>query len=113
MPLLYVGVKFSEKLCDMMREHEKIGTCSRTFGTLDTVQVVVMARYLTTVYVCGWQSSSTFSTSNEPGPDVAACTAALGDKIVRAGEVAASIAQMKNDLLIYISLQQGPYGVQG
>jgi isocitrate lyase len=30
-----------------------------------------MAKYLTTVYVSGWQSSSTASTSNEPGPDVA------------------------------------------
>merc|ERR1712151_139404 len=27
--------------------------------------------YLTSVYVSGWQSSSTASTSNEPGPDVA------------------------------------------
>jgi len=35
------------------------------------VQVVQMAKYLTTVYVSGWQSSSTASTSNEPGPDVA------------------------------------------
>jgi len=30
-----------------------------------------MAKYLSTVYVSGWQSSSTASTSNEPGPDVA------------------------------------------
>merc|ERR1719386_349732 len=30
-----------------------------------------MAKYLTSVYVSGWQSSSTASTSNEPGPDVA------------------------------------------
>merc|ERR1711997_1435341 len=47
------------------------GTCSHTFGALDTVQVVQMAKYLSTVYVSGWQSSSTASTSNEPGPDVA------------------------------------------
>jgi len=38
---------------------------------LDPVQVVEMAPYLSTVYVSGWQSSSTASTSNEPGPDVA------------------------------------------
>merc|ERR1712066_964858 len=37
----------------------------------DPVQVVQMAKYLTSVYVSGWQSSSTASTSNEPGPDVA------------------------------------------
>merc|ERR1719437_290258 len=55
----------------MMREHQKNGTCSHTFGALDPVQVVQMAKYLSTVYVSGWQSSSTASTSNEPGPDVA------------------------------------------
>merc|ERR1711988_1768832 len=47
------------------------GTCSHTFGALDPVQVTQMAKYLTSVYVSGWQSSSTASTSNEPGPDVA------------------------------------------
>lgn len=30
-----------------------------------------MAKYLETVYVSGWQSSSTASSSNEPGPDLA------------------------------------------
>merc|ERR1719382_519783 len=54
-----------------MREHQAKGTCSHTFGALDTVQVVQMAKYLTSVYVSGWQCSSTASTSNEPGPDVA------------------------------------------
>ena len=34
-------------------------------------QAVQMAKYLRTIYVSGWQSSSTASTSNEPGPDVA------------------------------------------
>merc|ERR1711920_1123898 len=34
-------------------------------------QVTQMAKYLSSVYVSGWQSSSTASTSNEPGPDVA------------------------------------------
>lgn len=34
-------------------------------------QVVQMAKYLQTIYVSGWQSSSTASTSNEPGPDIA------------------------------------------
>ena len=81
MPLHSV-VKFSEKFFNMMREHQMVGTCSHTFGALDMVQVVLMAMYLMTVYVCGWQSSSTASTSNEPGPDDAACTAVLGDKTV-------------------------------
>merc|ERR1719329_1755878 len=71
MPLSFAGAQVSSKLYDMMREHKKNGTCSHTFGALDTVQVVQMAKYLSTVYVSGWQSSSTASTSNEPGPDVA------------------------------------------
>merc|ERR1719192_270898 len=71
MPQYYTGQKMSEKLYKMMREHHANGTCTHTFGSLDPVQVVQMAKYLTTVYVSGWQSSSTASTSNEPGPDVA------------------------------------------
>merc|ERR1712045_581802 len=71
MPLHFVAAKVSEKLYRMMREHQANGTCSHTFGALDTVQVTQMAKYLTSVYVSGWQCSSTASTSNEPGPDVA------------------------------------------
>jgi isocitrate lyase len=70
-PLHFTGAKMSEKLYNMMRDHQAKGTCSHTFGSLDPVQVVQMAKYLSTVYVSGWQSSSTASTSNEPGPDVA------------------------------------------
>ncbi|KAJ1837289.1 isocitrate lyase 1, partial [Coemansia sp. RSA 486] len=47
------------------------GTASHTFGCLDPIQVAQMAKYLDTVYVSGWQSSSTASSSNEPGPDLA------------------------------------------
>merc|ERR1719502_1613850 len=70
-PLQYTGAQVSDKLYTMLREHQKNGTCSHTFGALDPVQVAEMAPYLSTVYVSGWQSSSTASTSNEPGPDVA------------------------------------------
>merc|ERR1719450_1748763 len=71
LPLHFTGAKISDKLYKIMREHQANGTCSHTFGALDPVQVVQMAKYLTSVYVSGWQSSSTASTSNEPGPDVA------------------------------------------
>jgi len=72
MPLSYTSGAVSEKLYDMMRSHQASRTCSHTFGALDPVQVVEMANVgLTSVYVSGWQSSSTASTSNEPGPDVA------------------------------------------
>lgn len=72
MPLTYTSAKQSEKLYSMMREHKKNGTCSHTFGALDPVQVVQMAEAgLSSVYISGWQSSSTAATSNEPGPDLA------------------------------------------
>merc|ERR1719502_691272 len=70
-PLQYTGAAMSAKLYDLMRDCQANGTCSHTFGSLDPVQVTQMAPYLTSVYVSGWQSSSTASTSNEPGPDVA------------------------------------------
>merc|ERR1740121_1847719 len=70
-PLHFPSAQISEKLYGMLREHQANGTCSHTFGALDTIQVTQMAKYLSTVYVSGWQCSSTASTSNEPGPDVA------------------------------------------
>lgn len=39
--------------------------------SLDPVQITQMAKHLETVYVSGWQSSSTASSSLEPGPDLA------------------------------------------
>merc|ERR550514_851605 len=71
MPLHFTGAEVSMKLYKMLREHQKNKTTSHTFGALDPVQIVQMAKYLTSVYVSGWQSSSTASTSNEPGPDIA------------------------------------------
>mmetsp|Transcript_6248 Transcript_6248/g.8536 ORF Transcript_6248/g.8536 Transcript_6248/m.8536 type:complete len:127 (+) Transcript_6248:38-418(+) len=53
LPLHYNGAKMSEKLYDMLRDYQAKGTCSHTFGALDTVQVVQMAKYLKTVYVSG------------------------------------------------------------
>jgi isocitrate lyase len=47
------------------------GGYSHTFGALDPVQVIQMAPHLTSIYVSGWQCSSTASTTNEPGPDFA------------------------------------------
>merc|ERR1719163_614214 len=70
-PLHFPSALVSDKLYKMLREHQKNKTCSHTFGALDPVQVVQMGKYLDSVYVSGWQSSSTASTSNEPGPDVA------------------------------------------
>ena len=63
--------KQAQKLWDLLNDCEETGTCSATFGALDPVQVIQMAPYVSTIYVSGWQSSSTASSSNEPGPDLA------------------------------------------
>eukprot|EP00330_Aristerostoma_sp_ATCC50986_P009341 CAMPEP_0114576446 /NCGR_PEP_ID=MMETSP0125-20121206/1207_1 /TAXON_ID=485358 ORGANISM="Aristerostoma sp., Strain ATCC 50986" /NCGR_SAMPLE_ID=MMETSP0125 /ASSEMBLY_ACC=CAM_ASM_000245 /LENGTH=369 /DNA_ID=CAMNT_0001764967 /DNA_START=101 /DNA_END=1211 /DNA_ORIENTATION=- len=62
---------FSKKLWGMLVEAKEKKTFHHTFGALDPVQVVNLAKYLTTVYVSGWQCSSTASVTNEPGPDFA------------------------------------------
>ncbi|KAF9585153.1 Isocitrate lyase [Lunasporangiospora selenospora] len=61
----------AKKLWGLLKNHQTNKTASHTFGALDPIQVAQMAKYLETVYVSGWQCSSTASTSNEPGPDLA------------------------------------------
>lgn len=61
----------ADKLFKILEERDRTKTASFTYGALDPVQVTQMAKYLDTVYVSGWQSSSTASTSNEPSPDLA------------------------------------------
>ncbi|KAH9841874.1 isocitrate lyase [Rhodofomes roseus] len=71
LPISYPSDVLAKKLWASLSEHYKNGTPSHTYGALDPVQVTQMAKYLETVYVSGWQSSSTASSSNEPGPDLA------------------------------------------
>lgn len=61
----------AKKLYNLIEEHDKAKSVSFTFGALDPVQVSQMAKYVDTIYVSGWQCSSTASTSNEPSPDLA------------------------------------------
>ena len=61
----------SKKLYDLLTKLYQSGGYSHTFGALDPVQAVQMAPHLSSVYVSGWQCSSTASTTNEPGPDFA------------------------------------------
>lgn len=61
----------SEKLYSLLHNLHASGGYSHTFGALDPVQVIQMAPHLTSIYVSGWQCSSTASTTNEPGPDFA------------------------------------------
>ena len=61
----------SVKLYNLLRNLQQTGGYSHTFGALDPVQAVQMAPHLSSIYVSGWQCSSTASTTNEPGPDFA------------------------------------------
>ncbi|XP_039014888.1 isocitrate lyase-like [Hibiscus syriacus] len=61
----------ANKLWRTLKTHQANGTASRTFGALDPVQVTMMAKHLDSIYVSGWQCSSTHTTTNEPGPDLA------------------------------------------
>ncbi|ODV91067.1 hypothetical protein CANCADRAFT_25331 [Tortispora caseinolytica NRRL Y-17796] len=61
----------SKKLYKLLEQHDREKSVAFTFGALDPIHVSQMAKYLDTIYVSGWQSSSTASTSNEPSPDLA------------------------------------------
>ncbi|KAI0081566.1 isocitrate lyase [Panus rudis PR-1116 ss-1] len=70
-PIQYPSNLQAKKLWNILSKRFAEGTPSHTYGALDPVQVTQMAKYLETVYVSGWQSSSTASSTNEPGPDLA------------------------------------------
>ncbi|KAI0434273.1 isocitrate lyase [Xylaria sp. FL1042] len=61
----------SKKLWNILENRFKNGDASYTYGCLEPTAVTQMAKYLDTIYVSGWQSSSTASSSDEPGPDLA------------------------------------------
>ncbi|KAF1804563.1 isocitrate lyase [Mucor lusitanicus] len=70
-PVEYRSNVQAKKLWKTLQHNKATGETSHTFGALDPVQVTQMAPHLDTVYVSGWQCSSTASSSNEPGPDLA------------------------------------------
>lgn len=61
----------SKRLWELLERHQQNNTYTHTFGCLDPIQLIQMGKYLETIYVSGWQCSSTASSSNEPGPDLA------------------------------------------
>lgn len=67
----YGSNEMAKKLWRTLKTHQANGTASRTFGALDPVQVTMMAKHLDSIYVSGWQCSSTHTSTNEPGPDLA------------------------------------------
>lgn len=61
----------SKKLWKTLEKRFQDKDASFTYGCIEPTAVTQMAKYLDTVYVSGWQSSSTASASDEPGPDLA------------------------------------------
>lgn len=61
----------AKKLWNILEGRFKNQDASYTYGCLEPTMLTQMAKYLDTVYVSGWQSSSTASASDEPGPDLA------------------------------------------
>lgn len=61
----------AKKLWKILEGRFQNRDASYTYGCLEPTMVTQMAKYLDTVYVSGWQSSSTASSSDEPGPDLA------------------------------------------
>ena len=62
---LYLGTSWN---LDLWRQNQD---ASFTYGCLEPTMLTQMAKYLDTVYVSGWQSSSTASSTDEPSPDLA------------------------------------------
>ncbi|KAH6627033.1 isocitrate lyase [Chaetomium sp. MPI-SDFR-AT-0129] len=67
----YASNAQSKKLWNILENRFQNKDASYTYGCLEPTAVTQMAKYLDTVYVSGWQSSSTASSSDEPGPDLA------------------------------------------
>ncbi|KAK4113612.1 isocitrate lyase and phosphorylmutase [Canariomyces notabilis] len=67
----YASNAQSKKLWQILEKRFQNRDASYTYGCLEPTMVTQMAKYLDTVYVSGWQSSSTASSSDEPGPDLA------------------------------------------
>lgn len=67
----YASNAMSKKLWKILEGRFNNGEASYTYGCLEPTMLTQMAKYLDTVYVSGWQSSSTASASDEPGPDLA------------------------------------------
>lgn len=51
--------------------HEQNKQASYTYGCLEPTMITQMCKFLDTIYVSGWQSSSTASSTDEPSPDLA------------------------------------------
>lgn len=71
LPIQYPSNSQAKKLWGILEKRFADKDASYTYGCLEPTMVTQMAQFLDTVYVSGWQSSSTASSSDEPGPDLA------------------------------------------
>lgn len=67
----YPSNAMSKKLWKILESNFEKKVPSFTYGCLEPTMLTQMAKYLDTVYVSGWQSSSTASSTDEPSPDLA------------------------------------------
>lgn len=67
----YPSATQAKKLWNLVEAKYAAKEASPTYGCLDPTMVTQMAPHLETVYVSGWQTSSTASSTDEPSPDLA------------------------------------------
>ncbi|KAJ6014547.1 Isocitrate lyase [Penicillium herquei] len=61
----------AKKLWRTLERNWKTKQASYTYGCLEPTMITQMCQFLDTIYVSGWQSSSTASSTDEPSPDLA------------------------------------------
>ncbi|KAJ5281088.1 hypothetical protein N7478_006460 [Penicillium angulare] len=61
----------AKKLWGILEGNWKNKQASYTYGCLEPTMITQMSKFLDTIYVSGWQSSSTASSTDEPSPDLA------------------------------------------
>ncbi|KAJ5770007.1 uncharacterized protein N7511_002058 [Penicillium nucicola] len=61
----------AKKLWGIVESNFQNKQASFTYGCLEPTMITQMCKFLDTIYVSGWQSSSTASSTDEPSPDLA------------------------------------------
>ncbi|KAJ5544747.1 hypothetical protein N7535_006867 [Penicillium sp. DV-2018c] len=61
----------AKKLWGIVESNFQNKQASYTYGCLEPTMITQMCKFLDTIYVSGWQSSSTASSTDEPSPDLA------------------------------------------
>ncbi|EKV07269.1 Isocitrate lyase [Penicillium digitatum] len=61
----------AKKLWGIIESNFQNKQASYTYGCLEPTMITQMCKFLDTIYVSGWQSSSTASSTDEPSPDLA------------------------------------------